>query len=82
MNFTVEETARLNALQQKAARKEASLEELREAFRLLRQGRAAAQASSTSSRTKAAAARAPVDGTSALAGLKALAATLKTGPVA
>ena len=82
MNFTLEQTARLNALQEKAARREASLDELREAFQILRQGRTAAQASSSASRTKAAAARTPADASAALAGLKALAGALKTGPVA
>lgn len=80
--FDPETTARLLSLRQKAIANTATDEELAEGLRLLRQGRAAAQAGSTKSRATKAAAAAPVDTASVLAGLKQIGQNLMSGPVA
>lgn len=82
MAMSAEDTARLMTLRGKALRGEATIEELKEGLQILRAGRVAAQTASTKSRTTKAAANAPVDTASVLAGLKGLADKLSTGPVA
>lgn len=80
--FDPETTARLLSLRQKALANTATDDELKEGLALLRQGRAAAQAGSTKSRTAKAEAAAPVDTASVLANLQNLGKQLMSGPVA
>lgn len=78
MAFTLEQTQFLNSVRQKARSDAASLDELREALRIMRQDRVAASTGSTASRTKKAAAAAPVNTDAVLDKLKALGAGLKS----
>lgn len=82
MALSPENTARLQQLQQKVLAGNHTLDELKEGIAILRSDRIAAQASSTTSRTKTAAAKVVIDPASVLAGLKALGAKLQSGPVA
>lgn len=77
MAFSVEDTAFLTEVRQKSRNNAASVEELKRALRIMRQDRVAASTGSTTSRTKKAAAAAPIDTQAALANLKALGAGLK-----
>lgn len=63
---------RLAELRAKQAQGTITLEELREALDLLRQGRTAAQVTSTKSRTAKAAAKAPINSDDLLADLEGL----------
>ena len=81
MALTPENTARLQQLQQKVLAGTHTLDELKEGVAILRSDRIAAQAASTTSRTKAAAAKVVIDPVSVLAGLKALGQKLASGPV-
>lgn len=74
MSLTAEQTARLLTLRQRAIAGNATLDELREGFTLLRQGRLGASIGATAARTAKAAAKAPVDTAAVLANLKALSA--------
>lgn len=75
------DTVILQQLQAKVLANTHTLEELREGVRILRADRVGAQATSTTSRGKAAADKKVIDPTAVLAGLKALGAKLQTGPV-
>ena len=79
MALTPENTARLQQLQQKVLANTHTLDELKEGIAILRADRVSAQVSSTTSRTKTAAAKVIVDPASALAALKALGAKLQSG---
>jgi hypothetical protein len=80
--MNLEQTARIQAIRQRALRGEATREELKEGIAILRGDRISAQIASTTSRTAKAAAAAPVDTGAVLAGLRALGAKLNSGPVA
>ena len=82
MPLSVEDTAFLQLARRKALEGTATLEELKRGTAILRQDRVAAQTASTTSRTKAAAARVEVDPAKALAELRALGQKLASGPVA
>jgi len=82
MPMSAEHTARLQHLRGLAIAGKATQEELREGLAILRQDRVAAQASSTTARTKKAEAAAPVDTSALLSNLKALGQKLSSGPVA
>lgn len=74
MSLTAEQTARLLTLRQRAIAGNATLDELREGFTLLRQGRQGASVAGTASRSARVSAKAPVDTAAVLANLKALSA--------
>lgn len=78
MALSLEQTMRLSQIRQAVNSGTATDEMLREGIAILRQDRVAAQIASTTSRS----AKAPVDTQAALAGLKALANKLNSGPVA
>ena len=80
--LTPENPARLQALRQKQLANTITKDELKEGLAILRQDRVAAQASSTASKTKAAAERVVVDPTAVLANLKAIGQKLASGPAA
>ena len=82
MPMSAEHTARLQHLRGLALSGKASTEELREGLAILRQDRVAAQAASTTSRTKKAEAAAPVDTAALLSNLKLIGQKLSSGPVA
>lgn len=71
MAIDLELSAKIQEWRAKALAGTLTPEESREAINVLRQGRVAAQAASTTSRTKTAAAKAPVDTSALLANLKA-----------
>lgn len=76
MPLTLEQTQRLDEIRRKAIADTATMEELIEAYRIMRQDRIGASVASTSARSEKAAAKAPVD-TGAL--LEKLKASLKAG---
>lgn len=69
MAFSPEDSARIELLRRKAIDGTITIEEQREAITMLRQGRVGAQIGSTTSRTKKAEAKAPVDTGALLRGL-------------
>lgn len=71
MAIDLEMSMKIQEWRTKALNGTLTLEESREAINVLRQGRVAAQVASTTSRTKTAAAKAPIDTKSLLEGLKA-----------
>lgn len=82
MALTPENTARLQALQAKVLQGTATLDEVKEGVKILRQDRIAAQSSSTASRTKAGAERKVIDPSAILADLMKAKQNLTSGPVA
>lgn len=82
MALSPEQTLRMQQIQAKVLAGTHTIDELKEGVGILRGDRVAAQASSTTARTKAAADKKVVDPTAVLAGLKALGAKLASGPVA
>lgn len=82
MPFTVEQTARLEAIRAKSLAGTATMDELKEGVTILRADRVAASHASTKSKTAKAEAAAPVDAGAILANLKAIGAKLSSGPVA
>ena len=81
MALTPENSARLQALRAKQLAGTITKNELKEGVAIMRADRVAAQAASTTSRTKAAEDRKVVDPTAVLANLRALGNKLASGPV-
>lgn len=82
MALSIEQTQQIQSIQAKVLTGTNTLEELKEAVRIMRQDRVAAQSSSTASRTKTAAAKVVVNPADLLANLKLLGKSLASGPVA
>lgn len=82
MALTPENTARLQAIQAKVLRGEATKDDVKEGVLIMRQDRIAAQTGSTTSRTQAAAEKKIIDPAAVLADLRALGQKLSAGPVA
>jgi len=80
--LTVEQTARLLAIQRKVLEGTETIEDLKEGVTLLRQDRIAASAAGTTSRSKRVEEKKVVDPAAALAELKSLGLKLSSGPVA
>lgn len=82
MALTPENTARLQGIQAKVLQGTATLDEIREGVKIMRQDRVSAQIGSTASRTKAAADKKVIDPAAVLADLMKMKANLQAGPVA
>ena len=82
MALSAEQTQRIQVIQAKVLAGTHTKDELKEAVIIMRQDRVAAQFSSTTSRTKAAAAKVVVNPATLLANLKELGKNLSAGPVA